>query len=458
MTDRTLKEKIFFICQECGYKSLKWQGRCPDCDNWNSFVEEVVSEQPRRDRVRELSMGEPRAISEIESSKEIRFGCGIEELDRILGGGIVAGSVILVGGDPGIGKSTLLLQVSDALSKDGKVVLYVSGEESVRQTKLRAERLGIGSKSLYVLSETSLSVIVELIKRIKPSAVVIDSIQVLCSDNISSSAGSVSQVRECAGELVLLAKNSSIPMFLIGHVTKEGQVAGPKVLEHVVDTVLYFEGEPHTNFRILRATKNRFGATNEVGIFQMTNLGLMPVENPSEILLSQRPQATPGSVVVPTIEGTRPLLVEIQALVSASNITLPRRRFTGVDFNRVSLLIAVLEKRAGLNLSSKDIYVNVAGGIKIDEPACDLGIAVAIASSFKDIPTKKEDVVFGEIGLGGEIRAVDEVVARINEAQSLGFKRAVISRFNLKDASKLSTKLNILGAESIKEALDIVFK
>lgn len=455
---KKMKDKIFFICQECGYKSLKWQGRCPDCNSWNSFVEELVSEKTALNRGREFSIQEPRPISEVESSEQIRLGCGMKELDRILGGGLVVGSVVLVGGDPGIGKSTLLLQASDMLSKDGNAVLYISGEESVRQTKLRAERLGVNSKNLYILSETNLSLIIESIKNLKPACVIIDSIQVLYSDSISSSPGSVSQVKECAGELAFLAKNSSIPIFIIGHVTKEGVVAGPRVLEHIVDTVLYFEGEPHTSFRILRATKNRFGSTNEVGIFQMTNQGLAPVENPSEVLLSQRPEAISGSVVVPTIEGTRPLLIEIQALVSASNITLPRRRFMGVDFNRTSLLIAILEKRAGLTLSNKDVYVNVTGGIKVDEPACDLGIAVAIASSFKDIPTRKEDIVFGELGLGGEIRAVDEVEARINEAENLGFKRALISRFNLKDAKKLNARLELIGVASIKEALDIALK
>lgn len=450
-----MKEKLFFICQECGYKSLKWQGRCPDCDSWNSFIEELTNERPRTTRIKEFSLQEPRSISDVEFSSETRFTCGIKELDRILGGGIVAGSVVLVGGDPGIGKSTLLLQLSDALSRDSNVVLYVSAEESIRQTKLRAERLGAGSKNLYILNETNLSLIAENIKRLKPSTVIVDSIQVIYSDEISSSPGSVSQVRQSAGELVLLAKNSSISMFLIGHVTKEGSIAGPRVLEHIVDTVLYFEGEPHTSFRILRATKNRFGSTNEVAIFQMTNTGLVPVENPSEILLSQRPSSISGSVVVPTVEGTRPILVEIQALVSSSNIVLPRRRVMGVDFNRTSLLIAILEKRAGLNLSNKDVYVNVAGGIKVDEPACDLGIAVAIASSFKDIPTKKDDVVFGEVGLGGEIRAVDEVAMRIKEAHSMGFKRVIISRFNLKDTKKYGD-LEIIGVESIKEALDIV--
>ncbi len=452
-----MKEKLFFICQECGYKSLKWQGRCPDCDSWNSFAEELANERHRASRIKELSLQEPMSISDVEFSGETRLTCGIKELDRILGGGIVIGSVVLVGGDPGIGKSTLLLQLSDMLSRDSNVVLYISAEESIRQTKLRAERLGAVSKNLYILNETNLSLIVENIKRLKPSAVIMDSIQVVYSDEISSSPGSVSQVRHCAGELVLLAKNSSVSMFLIGHVTKEGSIAGPRVLEHIVDTVLYFEGEPHTSFRILRATKNRFGSTNEVGIFQMTNTGLVPVENPSEILLLQRPDSISGSVVVPTVEGTRPILVEIQALVSSSNIVLPRRRVMGVDFNRASLLIAILEKRAGLNLSNKDVYVNVAGGIKADEPACDLGIAVAIASSFKDMPTKKEDVVFGEVGLGGEIRAVDEVAMRIKEARNLGFKRAIISRFNLKDAKKYGD-MEIIGVESIKGALDIVLK
>ncbi len=452
-----IKEKIFFTCQQCGHRSLKWQGRCPDCNSWNSLVEELVRSQAKG-KIKEVSVKELKPISKLDHAKQMRLSCGIGELDRILGGGLVVGSVVLVGGDPGIGKSTLMLQASHMLSKNTKSVLYISGEESVEQTKLRAQRLNVDSENLFIVNETSLDVISEYIRKIGPSAVVIDSIQVIHSSEFSSSAGSVSQVRECAGELTLLAKELSIPIFIIGHVTKEGSIAGPRVLEHIVDTVLYFEGERHTSFRLLRAIKNRFGSTNEVGIFQMRGSGLEAVENPSEILLAQRPHETSGSVVVPTIEGTRPLLVEIQALVATSNLALPRRRFTGVDFNRTSLLIAILEKRAGLTLYNKDVYTNVAGGIKVNEPACDLPIAVAIASSFKDIPTKKDICVFGELGLGGEIRAVDGVGMRISEAERLGFKKAIISKFNLDEAKKFSKKLEIIAIDSIKQALNLMLK
>ncbi|MBN3038593.1 MAG: DNA repair protein RadA [Candidatus Omnitrophica bacterium] len=451
------KLKTVFICQQCGYQSAKWLGRCPDCENWNTLVEEVQTAQEEPSRYN-LSSGEkPRSLSEIEISKQLREPTQIKELDRILGGGIVAGSVILVGGEPGIGKSTLLLQASAKLSENQGIVLYVSGEESMRQTKLRADRLGKIPKNLYIVSETNVVLIAEYIKKYKPSCVVIDSIQVLYNPELSSSAGSVSQVRECSGMLIALAKATNIPIFLVGHVTKEGSLAGPRVLEHMVDTVLYFEGQRHISFRILRAVKNRFGSTNEIGVFQMTGYGLEEVENPSQLFLSQRPKQAAGSVVVPCIEGTRPLLVEIQALVSNSNLAMPRRWSSGLDYNRISLLIAVLEKRVGLGLVNQDIFVNVAGGVKIQEPAIDLAIAVAVASSLKEVPVDPENIVLGEIGLSAEVRAVTFAESRIKEAQRLGFKRCIISKNNLKDI-KIKGDIDLLGVETVNQALEIALK
>ena len=362
-----------------------------------------------------------------------------------------------MGGEPGIGKSTLLLQTSRQLSKTQGLVLYVSGEESIRQTKLRATRLGEIPKNLYIVCETNVDLIAEYIKKYSPAMVIIDSIQVMYSPSLSSSTGSVSQVKECAGMLSALAKTSNIPIFLVGHVTKEGSIAGPRVLEHMVDTVLYFEGQRHTSFRILRAVKNRFGSTNEIGIFQMTGGGLAEVSNPSQLLLSERPKKACGSVVVPCIEGTRPLLLELQALVSRSNLTMPRRWSSGLDYNRIALLIAVLEKRVGLALGSQDIFVNVVGGVKIQEPATDLGIAVAIASSLKEVPVEQEDVVLGEIGLSAEVRAINQPEPRILEAQRLGFKRCIIAKNNLKDL-KIKAEIELIGVETVDQALEAVLK
>lgn len=444
------KTKTVFICQNCGYRSLRWLGKCPDCEEWNSLVEETL--QPVT-KTRE-GLEEPKRLSEIETLAEERVVSGIEEFDNLLGGGVVPGSVILVGGNPGIGKSTLLLQVSNSLSLRKTLVLYVSGEESVRQTKLRADRLGAGTDNLYIVNETDVETVVGYISRLNPRVVVVDSIQILYKSELSSSPGTVSQVRECAHLLTSLAKSRGISIFLIGHVTKEGALAGPKVLEHLVDTVLYFEGEGFTQRRILRAVKNRFGSTNEIAIFEMTASGLMEVKNPSEMLLGEREENISGSVIVPVMEGMRPLLVEIQALVVSSAPGLARRRSTGLDFNRIPLLVAVLEKRLGLHLGSQDIFVNVAGGIKVVEPAADLGIALGIVSSFRNLPLQKGTLVLGEVGLGGEVRAVSFVGQRIQEASKLGFKRAIIPKASISGLKDVKAGLELVGVKNIEEAVD----
>jgi DNA repair protein RadA/Sms len=453
-----MRNKAVFTCQNCGYQSPRWLGRCPDCNNWNSFVEEDFSEQrqPREGERQSLYTEEPVLLKDVEVKESQRLKTDIKELDRVLGGGIVSGSVILIGGDPGIGKSTISLQVSNQLTKAGHTVLYVSGEESVRQTKLRANRLGTHDKgSLYIVSQTDLSLIVQYIKKLKPDAVIIDSIQVIFEPSISSSPGSVSQVRECAGILTQLAKSTNTPVFIIGHVTKEGNLAGPRVLEHIVDTVLYFEGDRFSVYRILRAVKNRFGSTNEIGVFEMGSAGLAEVKNPSEIFLSERPKDISGSVVSSVLEGSRPLLVEIQALVSKSSFGYARRRSQGFDFTRLSLLIAVLEKRIGLHLEMEDIFVNIAGGIKIEDPACDLGVCAAIASAFLDNPVLSDTVVLGEVGLAGEIRSISQILLRINEAEKLGFKHCVIPKNNSKNLH-YKGGLVILPVDNLKEALDIL--
>ncbi len=448
-------KRTFYTCQQCGWQSAKWLGKCPECNSWNTLVEEIAPGQPKTKRAH-LSGGEaPRLLAEIEAGEEIRLKTDIGELDRILGGGLVPGSVILIGGDPGIGKSTLLLQASNRLSKKGNPVLYVSGEESTKQTKLRANRVGGDSKNLYIACQTNLDVIIEHIKKLSPKVVIIDSVQVVYKPDLSSSPGSVSQVRDCAGELTFLAKSSGICVFLVGHVTKEGAIAGPRVLEHIVDTVLYFEGERYHSYRILRAVKNRFGSTNEIGLFEMSDTGLREVANPSEIFLSERSLKTSGSIVVPSLEGSRPLLVEIQALVTPTNFGLPRRRTTGLDYNRVELLLAVLEKRAGLFFANQDVFVNVAGGVKIIEPAVDLGIAIAVASSLKDVPAPSRDVVLGEVGLGGEVRAVNQAQKRISEAQKLGFKRCLISKHNLKSLGAVKG-IEVVGVTNVAQAIEAV--
>ncbi len=443
-----------FVCQSCGNEFPRWYGQCPACGEWNSLVEEKVlnpkSEILNKSKIKISNIESPISITEVEFKAEERSSTGISEVDRVLGGGVVAGSVVLVAGEPGIGKSTMMLQAAEALAKNSKV-LYVSGEESAKQIRLRAERLGTLSKTLILYPETNLFAIEKTIDEIKPQFVVIDSIQTIYREDVASAPSSVSQVRECAAYLVRIAKATGIPIFIVGHVTKEGTVAGPRVLEHIVDTVLYFEGEQHKQYRLLRATKNRFGSTNEVGIFEMKDRGLVEVANPSEVFLSERPKEASGSVVTAALEGTRPLLVEIQALVSPTKMAYPIRKATGVDYNRVSIIIAVIERQLGLKLSSADIYVNAAGGVRVDEPAIDLPIALAIASCYKNKPIDTQTVAIGEIGLAGEIRSVNQIEQRIKEAEKLGFKTVLFPRANLKELKKSKIELN--GISSVKEAL-----
>ncbi|HEY0077339.1 MAG TPA: DNA repair protein RadA [Pyrinomonadaceae bacterium] len=451
-----------YVCQKCGHQERKWLGKCPDCGEWSSFVEERarpgVNPKSTAARVGGFALREVKPIryDEIESQDDARVSSGITEFDRVLGGGIVPGSLVLIGGDPGIGKSTLLLEVADKLSAGEARVLYVSGEESERQIKMRGERLGIEAKNLYLLPETNLESILDEIERIKPSAIIVDSIQTVFSSKLESAPGSVSQVREVAGQFLMLAKNRTIPVFLIGHVTKEGSIAGPKALEHIVDTVLYFEGERHHNHRIVRAAKNRFGAANELGVFEMTGTGLVPVANPSEMFLQERPENVAGSVVTACMEGTRPVLVEIQALVSSSKYGTGRRMAQGFDTNRMALLIAMLEKRVGLQLLGDDVFVNVAGGLEIDEPAADLGVVAAIASSFKSKPIEPQTAVFGEVGLTGEVRGAMQAQVRAREAQTLGFKKIVMPASNTAGLERL-LGLRVVGVRSVEEALDELF-
>lgn len=451
-----VKQKTKFCCQECGYESPKWLGKCPGCQSWNSFVEEVETVVKTQGFASSIVRAKEKAVPliHIESSEEQRIHTRHKELDRVLGGGLVPGSLILVGGDPGIGKSTLLLQTSFALTGNGLKVLYISGEESVRQTKLRADRLGAASPLLYVLCETNLEQIEEAIEDVKPDFMVIDSIQTVYHPAVASAPGSVSQVRECTGHFMRIAKIKGIATVLVGHVTKEGAIAGPRLLEHMVDCVLYFEGERHHSYRLLRAVKNRFGSTNEIGIFEMRESGLVEVHNPSELFLSERPLGVSGSTVVASMEGTRPVLVELQALVSQTNFPTPRRMATGVDYNRLSLIVAVLEKRMGMFLQNQDAYLNVAGGVRLDEPAVDLGIAVSIASSFKEIPTQPYDVVFGEVGLTGEVRGVSRVDQRVREAHKLGFRRVIIPENSLKGWTP-PQGIEVIGVNTVAEALSI---
>ncbi len=457
-----MKTKTVFNCQNCGYQSPKWLGKCPDCNQWNSFAEEDYAPlTPRKAKERvALYKQEPVLLKDVEVKEENRLKTGILELDRVLGGGVVPGSVILIGGDPGIGKSTISLQVSNQLAREGCVVLYISGEESVAQTKLRAKRLDAGGKedNLYIVNQTDLSFIVEYIKKFKPEVVIVDSIQVIFEPTISSSPGSVSQVRECAGILTQLAKTTGTSVIIIGHVTKEGALAGPRVLEHIVDTVLYFEGDRFSMYRILRAVKNRFGSTNEIGVFEMGSGGLAEVRNPSEIFLSERPKDVSGSVVVSVLEGTRPLLVEIQALASKSLFGYARRRAQGFDYNRLSLLVAVLEKRIGLHLEAEDIFVNVAGGIKVDDPAADLAVAVALASAFREQMVIADTILLGEVGLTGEVRSVSQAVLRINEAEKLGFKKCILPRNNYKNLDYKKSSIELIPVSALKEALDVALK
>lgn len=457
--NKLVKTKTVFSCASCGYQSPKWLGRCPDCNSWNSFAEEAFNDPAAKPGQKvSLYKDAPVLLKDVLIKDEQRLKTNIRELDRVLGGGIVQGSVTLIGGDPGVGKSTISLQVSDQLTKQGSTVLYVSGEESVAQTKLRAKRLGQpGADKLYIVNQTDLSLIIEYIRQLKPQVVFIDSIQVVFDPVITSSAGSVSQVRECAGQLTQLAKTTGTSIFIIGHVTKEGMIAGPRVLEHIVDTVLYFEGDRFAVYRILRAVKNRFGSTNEIGVFEMSSAGLMEVKNPSEIFLSERPENVSGSVVTAVLEGTRPLLVEIQSLVTRSNFGYPQRKAQGFDFNRLALLVAVLEKRMGLALSSEDIFVNVAGGIKIGDPAADLAVCSVIASAFKEKQVKPQTVVLGEVGLSGEVRSISQALLRLNEAQKLGFKHCLMPKSSCKNMKLESCDIEILPVSSLKEAFGVLF-
>ncbi len=425
------KLKTKWICQNCGYETAKYLGKCPDCGQWNTFVEEVVETNSNNQSKVVLNDTKPCLIDEIEVDKSIRFTTGIEEFDRVLGGGLVQGSIVLLAGDPGIGKSTILLQTGKSICKDGRKALYVSAEESASQVKLRAQRLGVKSNSLYIYSQTNFEAIKRQIEEIKPEILIIDSIQAVYSDEITSSPGSVSQIRECTNILMDIAKNKNITVVVIGHVTKEGNIAGPKVLEHMVDTVIYFEGDRYKSYRLLRCMKNRFGTTNEVGVFNMCDDGLHEISNPSEMFLNERTKNnTPGSVVIATNEGTRPLLIEIQALVGTTPYPSPRRVSNGIDYNRLLQILAVLEKRIGLNLSKQDVYVNVIGGLDIDEPAADLGVALAVATCARDVCVSPDTVIVGEIGLSGEIRAVNNLDKRIKEAEKLGFKNIIVPASN----------------------------
>ncbi|MED3624839.1 DNA repair protein RadA [Neobacillus thermocopriae] len=451
------KRKTKFICQECGYESPKWMGKCPGCSQWNKMVEEVEVTGAARRGAFTHSQGstiltKPTPITSIETVNEPRILTELNEFNRVLGGGVVKGSLVLIGGDPGIGKSTLLLQVSSQLANKGHLVLYISGEESLRQTKLRAERLHIASNNLFVYSETNLEEINRTIDSINPSFVIIDSIQTVFHPDVTSAPGSVSQVRECTAELMRIGKTKGIAIFIVGHVTKEGSIAGPRLLEHMVDTVLYFEGERHHTYRILRSVKNRFGSTNEMGIFEMKEFGLEEVENPSEIFLEERSRGAAGSTVVASMEGTRPILVEIQALVSPTSFGNPRRMATGVDHNRVPLLMAVLEKRVGMLLANQDAYLKVAGGVKLDEPAIDLAIAVSIASSFRDKPTRTTDCIIGEVGLTGEVRRVSRIEQRVQEAAKMGFERIILPANNLGGWTG-PKGVQLIGVTSVSEAL-----
>lgn len=451
------KTSIFF-CQSCGYESSKWMGQCPGCREWNTFVEEVVDKKSAGTLAKQKNSAieaKVLPLSEIELTSEKRVSTGMKELDRVLGGGIVKGSMVLVGGDPGIGKSTLLLQVCKNLSDERIKVLYISGEESLQQIKIRAERIGTFGDSLKLLCETNLDTIQAVIDREKPQIVVIDSIQTMFNEAVSSAPGSVSQVRESTGVLMQIAKGKGISIFIVGHVTKEGVVAGPRVLEHMVDTVLYFEGDRHAAYRILRGVKNRFGSTNEIGVFEMRQSGLNEVENPSEYMLSGKPVGASGSVVACSMEGTRPILVEVQALVCHSNFGIPRRTAAGTDFNRVNLLMAVLEKRLGLKLADCDAYVNIAGGIKMNEPAMDLGIVLALISSYKDKPVDEKTICFGEVGLSGEVRAVNMAEQRVQEAKKLGFEVCILPEV-CRAAMPQVTGIRLVGVNSIFDVMSYI--
>ena len=451
------KNKMVFFCRECGYESAKWMGQCPGCKSCNTFTEEPVAMKPsgRVNALKADGKAEPVKLSQVSVDEKDRISTNMEELDRVLGGGIVPGSLILVGGDPGIGKSTLLLQVCRNLSDKALDVLYISGEESLRQIKMRANRLGEFGDRLSLLCEINLEVIEEIIRKLQPKVVVIDSIQTMYSEEVKAAPGSVSQVRESTAVLLQLAKGLGITIFIVGHVTKEGTVAGPRVLEHMVDTVLYFEGDRHASYRILRGVKNRFGSTNEIGVFEMREQGLMEVANASSFMLDGKPENASGSVVVCSMEGTRPMLLEIQALVCTSSFGLPRRQAVGTDTNRVNLLMAVLEKRVGMSLANCDAYVNLAGGIKVSEPAIDLGIVMAIASSFKNRAVPDGMLAFGEVGLSGEVRSVSMAQTRVKEAAKLGFHTCIVPAVCVQAIGQVPG-MKIIGVSSVSEAIDVI--
>lgn len=444
------KNQTVFVCSNCGYESPKWMGKCPGCNEWNSFYEEKIVKQSGTKHEKKIDAN-PLVLNELQGKEVLRNSTGFAELDRVLGGGIVNGSLVLLGGEPGIGKSTLILQICDKIKGEGKV-LYVSGEESAEQIKIRADRLGIRNNDILFLGETDIGLIQEAILKTNPKLVIIDSIQTMYSDEITSAPGSVSQVREITSKIMRICKENAITTIIIGHVTKDGNIAGPRVLEHMVDTVLYLEGERYFSYRILRGVKNRFGSTNEIGMFEMQDKGMVEITNPSSILISEREENPAGSIIIATMEGTRPLLIEIQSLTSTSVFGLPRRTANGMDYNRLTLLVAVLEKKVGLSLGNQDVYINVVGGIKVNEPAIDLGVVLSTASSYKNIPIPKGTVAIGEVGLTGEIRSVNLIEKRIKEAEKLGFKTCIIPESN-KKLLKEDYKLDIIGVKDINDAM-----
>ena len=449
------KTTVFF-CQSCGYESSKWMGQCPGCREWNTFVEETVDK--KAEKILSSNHGKthkPVSLNSVVMEQEERIQTGMQEFDRVLGGGIVPGSLVLVGGDPGIGKSTLLLQICQILSQMKRSTLYISGEESLQQIKIRADRIGQFTDSLHLLCETNLNTVRAMIEREKPQIVIIDSIQTMYSEDITSAPGSVSQVREATSAFMQIAKGVGITIFIVGHVTKEGVVAGPRVLEHMVDTVLYFEGDRHAAYRILRSVKNRFGSTNEIGVFEMGSNGLKQVLNPSEYMLSSKPEGASGSIVTCSLEGTRPILLEVQALVCRSNFGIPRRTAAGADMNRLNLLMAVLEKRNGMPMGNCDAYVNIAGGIRMTEPALDLGIVLALVSSFKDISISEKTICFGEVGLSGEVRAVNMAQQRVQEAKKLGFETCILPKVCLKNMGK-TEGIQFIGVSDVREAIQAI--
>ncbi|MEE0452170.1 DNA repair protein RadA [Peptacetobacter sp.] len=455
------KIKTKYVCQSCGYENPKWLGKCPECMKWNTFVEEIEDKSSKSNHretfVIDKSSQKPVNINSITIKHEERFSSGINELNRVLGGGIVRGSLVLVGGDPGIGKSTLLLQVSESVAQSGKKVLYISGEESESQIKMRAERLNAKSENLYIMAENNLNIIEHNLEGFDPDLIILDSIQTVFTPDIASAPGTVSQIKEGTSRFMRISKKMGISTFVVGHVTKEGALAGPKIMEHMVDTVLYFEGERYNTYRLIRAVKNRFGSTNELGVFEMSEKGLQELENPSKALISEKPENASGSVIVSTVEGTRPMLLELQALVSPTSFGIPRRTATGIDFNRVNLLLAVLEKRAGMQIQNQDVYLNIVGGIKINEPSMDLGVILAVASGFRNIPISGEVAVTGEVGLTGEIRGVSYIEKRISECRKLGFKKIIIPKSNY-EAVKAVKGIEIWPVENVRQAINMVLR